>query len=72
MSTQRTPKVPGPDHPITLEPAAGRVVVRVAGRTIAVTNKAITMRESDYPPVHYVPRTDVDMSLLQRTSHATY
>jgi uncharacterized protein (DUF427 family) len=72
MNTQRIPKIPGPDHPIALERTAGRVVVRVAGRTVAVTDKAITVRESDYPPVHYVPRADVDMSVLQRTDHATY
>ena len=30
------------------------------------------MREAAYPPVQYIPRQDVDMSLLERTSHATY
>jgi uncharacterized protein (DUF427 family) len=65
-------KVPGPDHPITLEPNAKRVVVSVAGQVVADTRGALTMRESSYPPVVYVPRTDVDMSQLERTDHATY
>lgn len=72
MSTERIPKIPGPHHPITLEPTTGRVIVRLAGRTIADTHKAIAMRESNYRPVQYVPRSDVDMSFLERTSHATY
>ena len=33
--TEKTIKVPGPDHPITVEPAKARVVVTVAGKVIA-------------------------------------
>jgi len=72
MDSKRTPKIPGPAHPITLEPSTGRVIVRLAGRTIADTRNAIALRESDYPVVQYVPRSDVDMSLLERTGHSTY
>jgi uncharacterized protein (DUF427 family) len=65
-------KLPGPDHPITIEPNPARVLVSVAGRVIADTRAALTLREASYPPVQYIPRKDVDMSLLQRTEHATY
>jgi uncharacterized protein (DUF427 family) len=65
-------KIPGPDHPISVERNASRVVVRVAGRVIADTKGALTLRESGYSPVQYIPRQDVDMSLLQRTDHHTY
>jgi uncharacterized protein (DUF427 family) len=65
-------KVPGPDHPITIQPNPARVVVSVGGRVVADTRKALTLREASLPPVHYVPRKDVDMSLLERTHHATY
>jgi uncharacterized protein (DUF427 family) len=65
-------KIPGPDHPITIEPNPKRIVVSVAGRTIADTRAALTLREANYPPVLYVPREDVDMALLVRTDHATY
>jgi len=65
-------KIPGPDHPITIEPNPARVVVSLGGRVIADTRAALTLREATYPPVQYVPRKDVDMSLLERTSHATY
>jgi len=46
--------------------------VSVAGRVIADTDKALTLREADYPPVQYIPREDVDLSQLERTDHATY
>jgi uncharacterized protein (DUF427 family) len=65
-------RIPGPDHPITVEPHGSHVVVRVAGRVIADTHRALTLRESTYRAVQYIPRSDVDMSLLERTSHATY
>jgi uncharacterized protein (DUF427 family) len=47
-------------------------VISVAGRVIADTRDALTLRESTYPPVQYVPRKDVDLALLERTGHSTY
>ncbi|SAL25800.1 hypothetical protein AWB64_02099 [Caballeronia sordidicola] len=68
----KTVKTPGPDHPISIEPNASRITVTIGGRVLADTRKALTLREASYPPVHYIPRKDVDMSLLQRTEHTTY
>lgn len=68
----KTIKIPNADHPITIEPSAGRVRVLAGGKVIADTRNALTLRESDYPPVQYVPRDDVDMTLLARTDNATY
>ena len=70
--TAKPIRIPGPEHPIAIEPNAKRVVVRLAGRVIADTRAALTLREAAYAPVHYIPRADVDMSLLERTDHATY
>src|SRR2546428_7139831 len=64
--------LPGPDHPITIERNPSRVIVSVAGRIIADTRDALTLREAAYAPVQYVPRKDVALSLLTRTDHATY
>jgi uncharacterized protein (DUF427 family) len=69
---EKTVKIPGPDHPITVEKSPSRVVVSIAGRIVADTRDALMLREAKYPPVHYIPRKDVDMSLLERTDHATY
>lgn len=65
-------KIPGPDHPISVAPNPNRVVVTFDGRPIASSSRALTMRESTYPPVHYIPRADVDMSMLERTTHSTH
>ena len=65
-------KFPGPDHPIFIQLNPARVVVSAAGRIVADTGNALTLREADYPPVQYIPREDVDFSQLERTDHATY
>ena len=65
-------KVPGPDHPISIAPNPKRVVVTLAGRVVADSSKALTLHEGSYAPVQYIPRQDVDMTLLQRTDHASY
>ena len=65
-------KIPDAEHPISIEASRSRVVVTVAGKTIADTRKALSLREASYPAVLYIPRQDVDMALLQRTGHATY
>lgn len=68
----RTVRLPGPDHPITIERNAQRVVVRVGDRVIADSGAVLTLREADYPPVHYIPREHVDMSFLVPTDHGTH
>lgn len=59
------------DHPITIEPASAHVVVRAGGRVLAETTNALVLREASYPPVLYIPRTDIDMTLFERTNHTT-
>ena len=71
-ATPKTIKIPGPDHPITIARNANRVVVKVAGRIVADTQDALTLREASYQPVQYIPRKDVDMTLLAPTDHTTY
>jgi uncharacterized protein (DUF427 family) len=65
-------KTPGPDHPITISPAEGKVRVAIAGRTVAESTRAIRLEEKGYQPVYYLPPDDADMSLLVRTTHRTY
>lgn len=57
---------------ITIAPNPGRVRVTFAGRVVADTTRAMTMQEGSYPPVQYIPREDVDMTLLQRTQHHSH
>ena len=59
------------DHPITIGPIAERVRVVWRGRTIADTRQALDLVEAGYKPVAYIPRMDVDMTLLERTDRVT-
>src|SRR5262249_54988672 len=43
-------RIPGPDHPITIEPSTARILVRVDGDVIADTTHSLTLREASYPP----------------------
>ncbi|WP_329171827.1 DUF427 domain-containing protein [Streptomyces sp. NBC_01477] len=69
---ERTVKTPGPDHPITVEPNPSRVVVRAGGRVVADTTRALTLRESSYPAVQYIPLDDVEPTALEPTDSRTY
>jgi uncharacterized protein (DUF427 family) len=63
---------PGPDHPITVQPADVQVVVSADGKIVADTAAALVLREASYPPVYYVPLADVDQSLLRPSQTQTY
>ena len=64
--------LPGPNHPITVEESPDRVLVRVGDTVVADTRNALVLRESDYAPVPYIPREDVDMAALERSDHTSY
>jgi uncharacterized protein (DUF427 family) len=68
----KTVKIPGPDHPITVVKNPDRVVVKVGDRVIADTRDALSLQEASYPAVQYIPRDDVDLTQLERTEHQTY
>ena len=68
----KTMKTPSSEHPITIEANRSRVRVTAGGRVVADTTRALTLRESDSPPVTYVPRGDVDMSVLERSDNQSY
>src|ERR1700741_3033576 len=65
-------RLPGPDHPISIQRNPARVIVSVAGCVVADSRNALTLREAAYPPVQYIPVEDVDFSRLERTDHVTY
>ena len=68
----RPVKIPGPDHPITIAPNPGRVVVSVDGQQVADTREALTLQESSYPAVQYIPLGDVNRDLLTPSDHESY
>jgi uncharacterized protein (DUF427 family) len=68
----RETKIPGPDHPITIEPSADRVIVRAGGATLADSTATLLLQEANYPAVRYIPLTDVDETLLAPSDTSTY
>ena len=62
----------GPDHPITVGPAGTHVVVKVGTRVIAESDDALLLREASYPPVVYVPREDLDESVVRPSATTSY
>jgi len=65
-------KIPGIDHPITVQPTQGRVTVRWNGQIIADTTRALTLEEAGFASVQYIPLEDVEASLLEPSPHVTY
>jgi uncharacterized protein (DUF427 family) len=61
-----------PDHRIALTRSPRRVQVKAGGDPIADTRNALEMKEGDYAVVYYIPREDVRMERLARSSHSTY
>lgn len=64
--------IPGPNHPIEIEPLGREITVTVNGIVVAASAKALLLREADYPPVIYIPREDIRMELLTRSTHSTH
>jgi uncharacterized protein (DUF427 family) len=56
---------------ITIVPIAGPVRVTAGGVELGTSHTALELREGSYPPVVYVPRADLDMGALERTTRAT-
>jgi uncharacterized protein (DUF427 family) len=70
--TERTVLLPTAEHPITITPTGKHVTVRVNGEVVAETDAALTLQESTYPAVQYVPLADVVGSALRRSDNTTY
>ncbi|SFL85832.1 DUF427 domain-containing protein [Methylorubrum salsuginis] len=63
---------PDASHPIAIGKCRSMVLVSRDMLHIARTRNALTLTEASYPPVQYIPRSDVDMSQLVRSQHTTY
>ncbi|NQY15066.1 MAG: DUF427 domain-containing protein [Henriciella sp.] len=63
---------PGPDHPIAIELKTTPVSVTLAGVIIFEVSEYFELREASYPPVAYLPRHLMGMSLLERSTQTTW
>jgi uncharacterized protein (DUF427 family) len=65
-------KLPGPDHPITIEPNPNHVRVLFNGKVVADTRRALTLKEAAHEPVLYIPREDAELKYFERSKHVSH
>lgn len=70
--TEKPVREPGADHPITVAPTGKHVTVRVNGEVVAESDSALTLQESTYPAVQYIPIGDVVQTALTSSDTTTY
>lgn len=70
--TDKPVLLPSAEHPITVAPTGRHVTVRVNGEVVADTDDALTLQESTYPAVHYIPMRDVVAAMLTSSDTTTY
>lgn len=59
------------EHPITIKPIDGEVVIHFAGQEVARSGKALGLKEYIYPEVAYLPPNCIDPALLRRSRYFT-
>ena len=60
-----------PDHTIAVTPYGGRVTVRFGGVVVAETERALVLKEADYPAAFYIPFADCAAGHFEKSDHAT-
>ena len=53
---------------ITLTPQDRPLTIAAGGTHLGETHNAVELSEGSYPPMLYIPRADVNMSLLEKTT----
>ena len=65
-------KTPDYDHPILITPCKGVVSVFFRDTLLARSDHALLLEEAKYPPVIYIPRSDIRIEHYVRTEHQTH
>ena len=63
---------PGLDHPISIESKTAPVRIVLAGKIVLASETHLELREASYPAALYLPRSELDLSRLERSSHTTW
>jgi len=79
-SRRPDPEPPGPGQesvwdyprPPRLEATTEHVVVRLDGTLIAETRRPLRVLETSHPPTYYVPRDEVELTLLEPVARRTW
>jgi uncharacterized protein (DUF427 family) len=56
---------------ISIQPAGGTVIIRANGAVIGESRQALELREGPHAPVIYVPRGDMAMALLDKSTRTS-
>lgn len=57
---------------INTDICAKPLLITIDGTRLATTHQAVVLLERNYPPRYYIPRQDVDMTLLTRSETRTF
>jgi uncharacterized protein (DUF427 family) len=60
-----------PGHTISIVPTVAHVEVRLNGRLLAASDRAMKLNETGLPTRYYLPQDDVQMDLLRPTTFHT-
>lgn len=61
-----------PDYNIDITLCIKQLRVTYRGVTLADSKSVLQLKEQDYPPVYYFPRSDVRLDLMEQTSKVTH
>ena len=59
-------------RPPKLEPVGDHVRVIFNGKVLADSSKALRILETSHPPTIYIPKGDIDMTMLEESSRTTF
>jgi len=63
---------PSQDHPILVTYKDTPVSISLAGVIVMAAGDHLELSEASYPPIAYIPRDQVDMSMLERFEHTSW
>lgn len=63
---------PSQDHPLSVTQKSTSISISLAGVTVLASHSHLELREANYPPVAYMPREQVNMSMLERSAHTSW
>jgi uncharacterized protein (DUF427 family) len=78
MDSRRIPPQPHQEsvwdypRPPRLEPSGDRIVIEVAGITLAESSQTMRVLETSHPPVYYIPQVDIAIEFLSRSERRTF
>lgn len=70
--TSKPVREPDANHSIEIARLNARVEIHFNGAIVARSERAVEMRESSYPPVLYIPPSDVEERYLRASTHTSY